>query len=99
MVRYHTPLSFKTIEEILNRESEFSCLRETVKNYEIVDKFEIIFPELKLIAKAVKIEKQILFLKLENSVWKSELNFRKNLLVDKINKYFNEQVIKTIKFI
>jgi hypothetical protein len=99
MARYHTPLSFKTIEEILNRESEFSNLRETVRNYEIVDKFEIIFPELKLIAKAAKIEKQILFLKVENSVWKSELNFRKNLVVDKINKYFNEQVVKTIKFI
>jgi len=99
MARYRTPLSFKTIEEILNGEIEFSGLRETVKNYEIVDKFEIIFPELNLIAKALKIEKQVLFLRVENSVWKSELNFRKNLVVDKINKHFNEKVIKTIKFI
>jgi len=99
MARYHTPLSFKTIEEILDKEKEFSNLRETVKNYEIVDKFETIFPELKLFAKAARIEKQVLFLKVENSVWKSELNFRKNLIVDKINKYYNEQVIKTIKFI
>jgi Dna[CI] antecedent, DciA len=99
MARYHTPLSFKTIEEILNKESVFSNLRETVKNYDLVDKFEIIFPELKLIAKAVKIDKQVLYLKVENSVWKSELNFRKNLVVDKVNKYSNEQVIKTIKFL
>ena len=61
MARYHTPLSFKTIEEILNRESEFSNLRETVKNYEIVDKFEIIFPELKLIAKAAKLKNRYCF--------------------------------------
>ena len=99
MARYHTPLSFKTIEDVLNGESEFSNLRETVRNYEIVDKFEVIFPELNQIAKAVKIEKLVLFLKVENSVWKSELNFRKNIVVEKINKYFNEQVIKTIKFI
>lgn len=99
MARYHTPLSFKTIEDVLNGEGEFSNLRETVRNYEIVDKFEVIFPELKQIAKASKIEKQVLFLKVENSVWKSELNFRKNIVVEKINKYFNEQVIKTIKFI
>ena len=98
MARYLKPTGFKTINEILNQEKEFSNLRETVKNYEIVDKFEIIFPELKLIAKAVKIDKQILFLQVENSVWKSELNFRKNQVVEKINKYFNEQVVKTIKF-
>ncbi|PKL84378.1 MAG: hypothetical protein CVV24_00105 [Ignavibacteriae bacterium HGW-Ignavibacteriae-3] len=99
MARQHTRSSFKTIEEILNTESEFVNLRESLKNYNIVDEFEKIFPELKIIARAVKVEKQALFLRVENSVWKSELNFRKNLIAEKINKHFGQQVIKSIRFL
>lgn len=99
MARQHTRSSFRTIDDVLNSESEFSNLRESLKNYNIVEEFENIFPELKLIAQAVKVEKQILFLRVENSVWKSELNFNKNLIMEKINKHFNQQVIKSIRFL
>jgi hypothetical protein len=99
MAPRHTHSSFKTINDVINTESEFSNLRESLKNYNIVDEFEKIFPELKPIAQAVKVERQILFLRVENSVWKSELNFNKNLIVEKINKHYNQQTIKTIKFL
>jgi len=99
MGKQHTHNKFRILEEIINNENEFSNLRETVKNYNVADEFEKIFPELKQIAKAVKVEKQILFLKVENSVWKSELNFRKNIIAEKINNHFSGQVIKTIKFL
>ncbi len=90
---------FKSISEIIDRENEFSNLRETVKNYDITGDFEKIFPEIKLIAQAVKVEKKILFLRVENSVWKSELNFMKNLIIEKINKHYNNELIKSIKFL
>ena len=99
MVKQHTRSSFRTIDDVLNNEGEFSNLRESLKNYNIVDEFGNIFPELKLIAQAVKVEKQVLFLRVENSVWKSELNFNKNLIAEKINKHFNQQVIKSIRFL
>jgi len=99
MAKQRSHSSFRTIEDVLSKEKEFLKFRESIKNYNIVDEFSKIFPELSEIAKAVKVDKKVLFLSVENSVWKSELNFRKNLVVDKINKYFNEQVIKTIKFI
>jgi hypothetical protein len=99
MVKQHTRSSFKTVEDILNTESEFTNLRESLKNYRVVDEFEKIFPDLKAIAKAVKIEKNILFLRVENSVWKSELNFNKSLIIEKINKHYNQSIIKTIKFL
>lgn len=99
MVKQPTRSSFRTIDEVLKSENEFSSLRESLKNYNIVSEFENIFPELKLIAEAVKVEKQILFLRVENSVWKSELNFNKNLIAEKINKFFKQQVIKTIRFL
>lgn len=90
---------FKSIYEIIDREKDFSNLRETVKNYDIAEDFEKIFPEIKLIAQAVKVEKKILFLRVENSVWKSELNFMKNLIIEKINKHYNNELIKSIKFL
>lgn len=99
MVKQHTRSSFRTIDDVLNSENEFSNLRESLKNYKIVEEFEKIFPELKLIAQAVKVEKQILFLRVENSVWKSELNFNKNLITEKINNFFKQQVIKSIRFL
>lgn len=99
MAKRHTRSSFRTIDDVLKKEAEFTNLRESLKNYNIVDEFEKIFPELKPIAQAIKVEKQILFLRVENSVWKSELNLRKNLIAEKINKHFNGLVIKTIKFL
>lgn len=99
MGKRYSRSSFKSVADVLGKEEVFSNLRETVKNYDAADKFEIIFPELKQIAQAIKVEKKILFLKVENSVWKSELNLKKNLIAEKINKFFGEEVIKTIKFL
>lgn len=99
MAQQHTRSSFRTLEDLLKNENEFSNLRESLKNYDIVDEFEKIFPELKMIAQAVRVDKQTLFLRVENSVWKSELNFKKNLIAEKINKHFNQQIIKSIRFL
>lgn len=99
MARQHTFSSFKSINDIIDKEKDFKKLRDTLKNYNVVDEFEIIFPELSKIAKAIKTDKKTLFLKVENSVWKSELNFQKSLLIEKINKHFKEQIITSIKFL
>lgn len=99
MAQHHTFSGFKSITDIISKEKDFEKLRDTIKNYDVVDEFAKIFPELSQIARAVKTEKQTLFLKVDNSVWKSELNFQKSLLIEKINKYFNEQIIKSIKFL
>ncbi|MDQ7816531.1 MAG: DUF721 domain-containing protein [Melioribacteraceae bacterium] len=99
MARQHTFSSFKSLADIIEKEKDFDKLRDTVKNYNLVDEFKKIFPELSKVAQAIKTEKKILFLKVENSVWKSELNFQKNILIEKINKHYNEQVIKSIKFL
>jgi len=99
MARRQSHSSFKTIDEVIGSEKEFSNLRETIKNYDVIETFAKIFPELSPIAKAIKLENKILFLRVENSVWRSELNFGKNLIVEKINRHYNEQIIKTIRFL
>ncbi|MCX7798221.1 MAG: DUF721 domain-containing protein [Melioribacter sp.] len=99
MAKQQQLTSFKSISEVIQTEKEFCKIREIAEEYEVVEEFENIFPELKEIAKAKKIDKQILFLKVENSVWKSELNLQKRILVEKVNRYFGKEIIKNIKFL
>jgi hypothetical protein len=99
MAKRLSPNSFKSVSDIIYGESGFSGLRETIKNFDVVEAFGIIFPELKQIALAVKVEKKTLFLKVDNSVWKCELNLKKNLLIEKVNRFFKDEVVKSIKFL
>jgi hypothetical protein len=100
MVKQRTSTNkFKSLTEIIETDKEFEKLKESLKRFDVVNQFENIFPELTLIAKAIKVDKQTLFLKVDNSVWKSELNLQKNILIKKINNYFKEEIIKTIKFL
>jgi len=93
------PSNFKSISDIIGKEKEFENIRRKAEDYLVVDEFENIFPDLNVVAKAVKVDKNILFLRVENSVWRSELNLKKSLLIEKINKNFGKNVIKNIKFI
>ncbi|MBU2491044.1 MAG: DUF721 domain-containing protein [Bacteroidetes bacterium] len=93
------PDDFKSLPEILGKEKAFENVRKAAKEYDILEKFLEIFPELKKVAEAVKIERGVLFLRVKNSVWRSELKFRQENLIEKINKKFNEKIIKSIRFI
>lgn len=90
---------FKSINEVILKEKAFEKIRKVVEEYDITDNFEQVFPELGKVAKAVRVENGILFLRVENSVWRSELNLKKNLIVEKLNKHYSKKVLKTIKFI
>jgi hypothetical protein len=89
---------FKQISDIIN-DSAFEKMRKVVSENEVVEEFYEIFPEFKKIAKPKKVGNGILFLRVENSVWRSELNLQKAIIIKKVNKHFNKTVIKNIKFI
>lgn len=91
--------TYKSISEVIDKEKDFEHLRKRAKEHDVVESFRIIFPDLTNIAQAKKVEKSILFLRVENSVWRSELNFNRTKLIEKINNHFHEQLIKSIKFI
>jgi hypothetical protein len=92
------PKDFKSLPEILGKEKAFENVRKAAKEYDVLEKFGEIFPDLKKVAQAVKIEKGVLFLRVENSVWRSELKFRQESLIEKINKKFNEKIVKSVRF-
>jgi hypothetical protein len=93
------PDDFKSLTDILGKEKAFEKVRKAAKEYDVLEKFGDIFPDLKKVAEAVKIENGVLFLHVENSVWRSELKFRQSSLIEKINKKFNEKIIKTVRFV
>ncbi len=93
------PNSFKSLSEAFNSEPAFDGLRKIIKESDVVSEFSKIFPDLEKVAAAVKVEKKILSLKVENPTWRSELKFREMLIVDKINNYFKEVRINRIRFV
>ena len=89
---------FLKLSDIINNEPGLKGFRNTMNDLEVLDKFAELFPDLKKIARVSKVERKILFLKVENSVWRSELKFRESVIIDKINSFFGEERIKQIKF-
>ena len=93
------PEKFRSIPDVIKEDKAFSAVRKKALEYDIKSEFNKIFPELAAIAKAVKVEKNILYIHVENSVWRSELNFKKNLIIEKVNHHFESEVVKHIKFV
>lgn len=91
--------NYKSIWEILKTEKSFQQFKTSVDGYRVVDEFTKIFPELHKVAKAKKYDSGILFIHTENSVWRSELNLNKQIMIKKINAYFEKEIIHNIKFI
>jgi hypothetical protein len=90
---------FIKLSEVINTEPAFNGLRKNIKDFELIDSFHQIFPDLEKVAKPIKIDRKTLYLKVENSVWRSELKFGSNVIVEKINTFFKEERIKYIKFL
>jgi hypothetical protein len=89
----------KSINEVFNEDAALGNVRNFVKQTDVILLFSEIFPDLKKIARAVKVEKGFLFLRVENSIWRSELKFRQKFIIERINNHFSENIIKSIKFI
>lgn len=92
------PNSFRSLTEILQHEKAFAGFNKSVKENEVVNRFPNIFPELSKTVLAKSVKNKNLYLFTDNSVLRSELYLQKNLIVEKINKFFNEKIILDIKF-
>jgi len=91
--------TFRSISDVLYNDKDFRKMVVKAKEEEIVIRFSEIFPELEKIATAVKFNRKILFLRVENSVWRSELNLKQTAMISKIKSNFNNIAIDKIKFI
>lgn len=92
------PDGFKSLKDIFNTNPGLKKIKIIVDENDVVNDFDKIFPDLKKIVKPIKVEKGILTLKVENSVWRSELKFKETEIVEKINSFYSEKRISKIKF-
>jgi hypothetical protein len=92
------PEGFKSIKEIFNTDPSLSKIKEVINSGDVLIDFEKIFPELKQVVKAIGAEKKTLTLKVENAAWRSELKFKENEIIQKINSFYREERINKIKF-
>ena len=90
---------FVSVGDIIDTEKDFKNFRSLIEENKILNTFIKIFPDLKKIAKPVKIEKKILYLRVDNSIWRSELHIRQQIFIDKLNEYYKRSIIKAIKFV
>lgn len=93
------PDGFFRLKEIIKTDPGLAGIRKILKQADVPADFYKIFPDLKKIAKAVKVEKKTLFLKVENAAWRSELKFKEQLIVDKVNEHYKEERIKYVRFV
>lgn len=92
------PDKFKSIADIFKEDPGLASVRKIIRQSDVVLEFFKIFPEIKKVVIPLKVDKKILILKVENSILRSELKFKEVLMVEKINKYFKEEIIKGIRF-
>jgi hypothetical protein len=90
---------FMSLSEVFNNDPALARVRNIVKESDVTIEFGKIFPDLEKVAEVVKVEKMVLILKVENPAWRNELRFKENIIVEKINKYFNELRINRVKFV
>lgn len=92
------PDKFKSLKDIFYHEPELKNIREIVKTNDIVNDFNKIFPDLKNIVSSVKSSRKNLVLKVENPAWRQELKQQENNIIKKINEFYNEERIISIRF-
>ncbi|MGE5412318.1 MAG: DUF721 domain-containing protein [Clostridiales bacterium] len=88
----------KSIEDVFNSDESLSNLRDFIQQADVIVKFHELFPDLKKIAKATRFDKKILYLWVENPAWRSELQFKQRIIIERINSYFGSNLVKSVKF-
>ena len=58
----------------------------------------VVGKKISVISQAEKIETNILFVKVTNSVWRNELLYHKNNIIEKLNNKIGTRVVKDIRF-
>ncbi|MBA4251359.1 MAG: hypothetical protein C0425_07040 [Chlorobiaceae bacterium] len=99
MVRSAMLNDFMSLGEVINNAPELKKVKKLIETSEVINRFNEIFPQLEKIVEPIKLEKNTLVLKVENPSWRNELFLQKEILVEKINEFFQEERIKQIIFL
>jgi hypothetical protein len=91
------PEKFLSMAEIIKSDPGLAGIRKVIKESDVIINFYKIFPDWEKVVTPKKVEKKVLHLKVENAAWRNELKFKEELILRKVNKFFNDERIKWIK--
>ena len=90
----------KTIASALTELLADLGMESNIKRYEVIDRWpEIAGQQVAAVSKAVRIENQILFVKVANSTWRNELLYLKEAILERISRDIGTGIVKEIRFI
>lgn len=103
MAQSKQPIDFKTrTKRVASLKNELNGLIKGIKKYQ-KDRFayweQTVGEKIAKVAVPVKNKKGVLFVKVEDAVWRFELTRRKDEILIKINEYSKKSLIKDIVFI
>jgi predicted nucleic acid-binding Zn ribbon protein len=103
MAQSRQPIDFKTrTKRVASLKNELNGLIKGIKKYQ-KDRFayweQTVGEKIAKVAVPVKNKKGVLFVKVEDSVWRFELTRRKDEILNKINEHTKKSFIKDIVFI
>lgn len=89
-------ISFKEALEDYFKEKRWD---KKIRGYQVINYWEeVVGEEIAQNTQPIKIQGQILFLRVKSSVWAHELNLRKGEIIDKINHKTKEQTVSDLRF-
>ena len=97
------PLNFRTRSRTQSTlKNEITGLVKGIKNFQ-KQQFpyweEVVGVKIAAVAVPVRNKKGVLFVKVEDSIWRFELTRSKDEIIKKINEHLNKKIIKDIVFI
>lgn len=103
MAQSRQPIDFKTrTKRVTSLKNELNGLIKGIKKYQ-KDRFayweQTVGEKIAKVAVPVKNKKGVLFVKVEDAVWRFELTRRKDEILNKINEHSKKSLIKDIVFI
>lgn len=90
---------FISLKDAINTNPGLVKVRNSVKQSEVIEKFFNVFPEMQKVVTPVSVNRKVLLLKAGSSVLRSELRLNESLIIEKINNFFNEERVRSIRFI
>ena len=88
------------IQDILDRTLQQLGLAERMKEADVVRRFsEIVGDNIAARAEAVSIREGKLVVKVASPVWRQELNYSKQEIIDALNRALNDNIVTDIHFV
>lgn len=89
--------NFRNLQQILNSLIKKYKLEEIIERSELMEKFEeVVGKQISSQAKIKDFQNGILKLEVENAVWKNEIFFLREKIIEKLNKAYGKSIVKQI---